>query len=120
MAKSYFVLNSDRDLEKIYQSVVLWFKGKQYEVEGVYQNSTYLIQARKTGTIRTLLGTNLAFKIKIYLSDEKFFQQREFIVETSRGKWIQNIAGAGFTSLFTGGFTLLTGIAGAGVYACCR
>ena len=35
-------------------------------------------------------------------------------METSRGKWIQNIAGAGFTSLFTGGFTLLTGIAGAG------
>ena len=65
MAKSYFVLNSDRDLEKIYQSVMLWFKGKQYEVEGFCQEGIYLIQARKTSTIRTLLGTNLAFKIKI-------------------------------------------------------
>jgi hypothetical protein len=35
-------------------------------------------------------------------------------VEASRGKWIQNIAGAGFAGLFTGGLTVLTGIAGAG------
>ena len=114
MAKSYFVLNSDRDLEKVYQSVMLWFKGKQYEVEGVCKQGIYLIQARKTGTIRTLLGTNLAFKIKIYLSSEQVFRQREFIVETTRGKWIQNIAGAGLTALFTGGITIFTGIAGAG------
>ena len=114
MAKSYFVLNSDRDLEKIYQSIMLWFKGKQYEVEGVCQEGVYLVQARKTSTIRTLLGTNLAFKIKIYLSREQVVNQREFIVETTRGKWIQNIAGAGFTGLFTGGFTIFTGIAGAG------
>ena len=114
MAKSYFVLNSDRDLKKVYQSIMLWFKGKQYEVEGTYKEGIYLIQARKTGTIRTLLGTNLAFKIKIYLPREQNYKQREFIIETTRGKWIQNIAGAGFTALFTGGVTVVTGVAGAG------
>ncbi len=114
MAKSYFVLNSDRDLTKVYQSVMLWFKGKQYEVEGVCKEGFYLIQARKTNTIRTLLGMNLAFKIKIYEPSTQIFKQREFIVETTRGKWIQNIAGAGLTYLFMGGITIFTGIAGAG------
>jgi hypothetical protein len=114
MAKSYFVFNSDRDLEKVYHSIMLWFKGKQYEVEGTYREGIYLVQARKTSTIRTLLGTNFAFKIKIYPSSEQVFHQREFIVETTRGKWVQNIAGAGFTGLFTGGATIITGIAGAG------
>ena len=114
MAKSYFVLNSDRDLAKVYQSVMLWFKGKQYEVEGIQKEGLYLIQARKTSTIRTLLGTNFAFKVQIYASDQQAFPQKEFIVETTRGKWIQNIAGAGLTALFTGGATIITGIAGAG------
>jgi hypothetical protein len=114
MAKSYFVLNSDRDLAKVYQSVMLWFKGKQYEVEGIQKENLYLVQARKTSTIRTLLGTNFAFKVQIYTSNKQSFSRKEFIVETTRGKWFQNIAGAGFTALFTGGATIITGIAGAG------
>ena len=114
MAKSYFVLNSDRDLKNVYESIMLWFKGKQYEVEGTQKQGIYLIQARKTSTIRTLLGTNFAFKIQIYRPQEQNYLQREFIVEINRGKWVQNIAGAGFTSLFTGGATILTTIAGAG------
>ena len=113
MAKSYFI-SSSQDLEKVYKATILWFKGKQYEVEGTKKQDVYLIQARKTGTIRTLLGTNLAFKIQIYFSQDSLINNKEFIVEVSRGKWIQNIAGAGFAGLFTGGLTVLTGIAGAG------
>lgn len=114
MAKNYFVYRNNQDLEKIYRTIIVWFKAKQYEVEGTEKQNIYLIQARKTGTIRTLLGTNLAFKIQIYISPDKLTNQPEFIIETSRGKWIQNIAGAGFAGMFTGGFTVLTGIANAG------
>ena len=114
MTKSYFVFNNDRDLEKVYQSVMLWFKGKQYEVEGVAKDGIYLVQARKTGTLRTFLGSNLAFKVRIYIPSEQVFQLQEFIVETTRGKWVQNIAGAGFAGIFTGGVTILTGVATAG------
>ncbi len=114
MAKNYFVYRTNQDLERIYRAIIVWFKAKQYEVEGIEKQNIYLIQARKTGTIRTLLGTNLAFKIQIYISQDKLTNQREFIIETSRGKWIQNIAGAGFAGIFTGGFTILTGIASAG------
>jgi len=114
MAKNYFILNSNQDLEKAYQAIILWFKGQLYEVEGVKQDTCYLIQARKTGTIRTLLGTNLAFKIKIYLSHDKLNSKKEFVIETGRGKWVQNIAGASFASIFTAGLTIWTGIAAAG------
>lgn len=114
MAKNYFIYNHNNDPEKMYRSVILWFKEKQYEVQGVEKDFHYLIQARKTGTIRTLLGTNLAFTVKIYTGQDSVSNQRELIVETSRGRWIQNIAGAAFSALFTGGLTVWTGIAGAG------
>lgn len=110
MAKNYFVLNYHRDLDKVYNDVILWFKGKQYQVEGVLKNGVYIVQARKSDAIRTILGTNIAFKVKIYVSADN---AGEFIIETSRGKWIQNIAGASFGAIFTGGLTYLTGIASA-------
>lgn len=114
MAKNYFISRNSKDLENVYTAIILWFKGRQYEVEGKENKGVYLIQARKTGFIRTLSGTNLAFRIKIYCSDEQLIKNQEFIVETTRGKWIQNIAGAGFASLFTAGLTVFTGLAGVG------
>ncbi len=115
MAKSYFVLNSNQDLQNVYQSVMWWFKGRQYEVEATTNHDgMYLIQARKTGKIRTLLGSNLAFQVKIYVPSEQVFSLREFVIETSRGKWVQNIMGAGFAGLFTAGATIWTGLATAG------
>ena len=59
------------------------------------------------------MGANLAFQLNIYWSNEPTVVQ-EFIVETRIGKWIANIAGAGFTSLFMGGIPLFTGLANAG------
>lgn len=114
MAQSYFISRSSQDLDKVYKATILWFKGKLYEVEGTEKQGIYLIQARKTGTIRTLLGSNLAFKIQIYFSKDNLVNNKEFIVEITRGKWIQNIAGAGFAGIFTGGITIMTGIASAG------
>ncbi len=112
MASYYFIANNV-DLNTVYQKLLLWFKTRQYEVDGVENQGEYLIQARKTGLIRTFTGTNMAFKVRIYWSKNSE-RQDEFVVETATGKWISNIAGAGFASMFTGGFTILTGLAGAG------
>ena len=110
MAINYFI-SQEKDLSNLYQQLILWFKEKQYLVDSVEYKNEYLIQAKKTGTFRTLTGTNQAFKVKIIWSENT---DNEFIVETSTGKWISNIAGAGFAAMFTGGFTVLTGLAGAG------
>lgn len=112
MSKHYFIAEN-RDLAKIQQQLVFWFKEREYEINHTETEGIYLIQAKKTGTLRTLTGTNLAFKIKLYWSDDPS-ATNEFIFESSTGKWISNLAGAGVTAMFTGGFTILTGLAGAG------
>ena len=112
MAINYFIANED-NLDSLYKKLILWFKEKQYVVDAVENNDEYLIQARKTGTFRTLTGTNQAFKIKISWSNNSE-NPNEFILETSTGQWVSNLAGAGVTAMFTGGFTVLTGLAGAG------
>jgi len=112
MSKHYFAADN-QELATVQQRLVLWFKEREYEVNHTEAEGMYLIQAKKTGTLRTLTGTNLAFKIKLYWSDDPS-AVNEFIFESSTGKWISNLAGAGVSAMFTGGFTILTGIAGAG------
>ncbi|HBL00026.1 MAG TPA: hypothetical protein DD001_23240 [Microcoleaceae bacterium UBA10368] len=113
MAKNYFVSNNEQDLSSIYRKLILWFKEKQYELDNTEADGNFFIQAKKTGKIRTLFGTNLAFQVKIYWSKDPTVP-REFTLETSTGQWLTNLAGAGVTAMFTGGFTVLTGLAGAG------
>ena len=112
MAINYFIANEE-SLDNLYKKLILWFKERQYVVDAVENDDEYLIQAKKTGTFRTLTGTNQAFKIKIGWSQNSD-NPNEFILETSTGKWVSNLAGAGMTAMFTGGFTVLTGLAGAG------
>lgn len=113
MAKNYFRAYDFDDLTRVNQEIINWFKAKQYEVSSKLLQQSYFIQAKKTGKIRTLFGANLAFQIKIYWSDDCGVI-REFIIETSIGKWVTNIAGAGFTSIFMGGIPFFTGLANAG------
>ena len=108
MVQHYFQ-TPNPDLAAIQKRLVFWFKEHEYEVDSAETDGVCLVQARKTGKLRTLTGTNIAFKIRVYLSEEP----DEFVFESSTGQWAQNIAGAGVTALFTGGLTLLTGAAGA-------
>jgi len=108
MAKYYFQTPKP-DLKTISKRLVLWFKQNQYDVEAVEDDNIQLIQAKKTGTFRTLTGTNIAFTVKLYASDTP----DEFVCETATGQWTANIAGAATTALFTGGLTLVTGALGA-------
>ena len=79
----------------------------------IRKERAFFIQTKKTGKIRTLFGTNLAFRVKIYWSKDPTVPH-EFTLETSTGQWLTNLTGAGVTAMFTGGFTVLTGLAGAG------
>ena len=113
MAKNYFVSNNEKDLSSIYRKLIIWFKEKQYELDNTEAEGNFFIQAKKTGKIRTLFGTNSAFQVKIYWSKDPTVPH-EFTLETSTGQWLTNLTGAGVTAMFTGGFTVLTGLAGAG------
>lgn len=113
MAKNYFVSNNEQDLSSIQRKLILWFKEKQYELDNTEAEGNFFIQAKKTGKIRTLFGTNSAFQVKIYWSKDPTVPH-EFTLETSTGQWLTNLTGAGVTAMFTGGFTVLTGLAGAG------
>ncbi len=113
MTKHYFVATDTDILSKVYRAVILWFKDKEYEVEGTQTGDVYLVQAKKTGFLRTLTGTNLAFKVNLYWSTTPTVAG-EFIIDTRVGKWARNITGAGLTAIFTSGFTIFTGFAGAG------
>jgi len=113
MTKHYFVATEQDTLSRVYREITLWFKNKEYEVESTQTGDVYLVQAKKTGFLRTLSGTNLAFRVNIYWSNAPT-TQGEFIIETRVGKWFRNITGAGLTAMFTSGFTIFTGFAGAG------
>ena len=110
MAINYFV-SEDKNLNNIYKKLILWFEERQYLVDAVENGDEYLIQAKKIDTFRTLTGTNQAFKTKIYWSDN-LENANKFVLETSTGQWISNLAVVGVTAMFTGGFTVLTGLAG--------
>jgi hypothetical protein len=112
MTKHYFVAEN-LDLATVQKRLIFWFKEREYEVEYTENEGIYLIQAKKAGKLRTVTGTNIALKIKLYWSDEPG-TPNEFIFESSTGKWVSNLTGAGVGALFTGGLTILTGIAGAG------
>ena len=113
MTKYYFVATEQDTIPRVYREITLWFKNKEYEVESTQTGEIYLVQAKKTGFLRTLSGTNLAFRVTIYWSNAPS-TEGEFIIETRVGKWFRNITGAGLTAIFTSGFTIFTGFAGAG------
>jgi len=99
----------NRDLPQLATSAKFWFQENGYDTQIADNGSQgpWLIQARKTSGMRTFLGTNQAFTIKIDGTPQ------EYNVEVTIGKWVDNLAGAGMSGLFTGGITWLTAGLGA-------
>ncbi len=94
------------DLAQLAQDAKLWFMNGDFETQIASEQGTWIIQARKTGVVRTITGTNQAFVVKIEGSPDSF------TVDVGTGKWVENLAGAGLASLAVGGITLLTGAIG--------
>lgn len=62
--KHYFQ-TPNPDLSTIHKRLVMWFKEHEFDVNSAESDGEYLIQARKSGALRTLTGMNQAFKIKV-------------------------------------------------------
>jgi len=95
------------DLKQLAADLKAWFVANGFEVQSADNQDVHLIQARKTSGLRTLLGTNQAFNVKIEGA------AGEYTVDIGTGKWVENLTGAGLTGLFTGGITWLTAAGGA-------
>ncbi len=95
------------DLQQLATELKAWFVGNGFEVQVADNGGVHLLQARKTSGLRTLLGTNQAFNVKIEGTGG------EYMVDIGTGKWMENMTGAGLTGLFTGGITWLTAAGGA-------
>src|SRR5260370_24011776 len=95
------------DLKQLAADLKAWFVANGFEVQSADNPDVHLIQARKTSGLRTLLGTNQAFNVKIEGT------AGEYTVDIGTGKWVENLTGAGLTGLFTGGITWLTAAGGA-------
>jgi Short C-terminal domain len=95
------------DLQQLATELKAWFIANGFEVQSADNQGIHLLQARKTSGLRTLLGTNQAFNVKIEGSSG------DYTVDIGTGKWMENLTGAGLTGLFTGGITWLTAAGGA-------
>ncbi len=95
------------DLQQLATDLKGWFIANGFEVQAADNQGVHLLQARKTSNIRTLLGTNQAFNVRIEGTSG------EYTVDIGTGKWVENLTGAGLTGLFTGGVTWLTAAGGA-------
>jgi len=95
------------DLTQLAAELKAWFVAGGFEVQAADSQGVHLVQARKTSGLRTLLGTNQAFNVKIETAGD------EYTVDIGTGKWMENLTGAGLTGLFTGGITWLTAAGGA-------
>jgi hypothetical protein len=95
------------DLQQLATELKAWFVANGFEVQVADNQGIHLLQARKTSGLRTLLGTNQAFNVKIEGTTG------EYTVDIGTGKWMENLTGAGLTGLFTGGITWLTAAGGA-------
>ena len=100
----------NRDLAQLATQAKCWFQENGYDTQFADSSpqGPWVLQARKTSGVRTFLGTNQAFTVKIDGSPQ------EYSVEVTVGKWVENLTGAGISGLFTGGLTWVTaGIAAA-------
>lgn len=78
-----------------------WFIEQEYETQSRSGEMDHVIQARKSGTFRTLVGASRAFTISIRGNSN------EFTVTFSIGEWATNLAAIGIGTILTGGLFLI-------------
>ncbi len=89
------------ELRKLKKITETWFRDQQYETQSKSGDRDFLIQARKGGTFRTIVGASRAFNITISGSPN------DFSVNFSIGDWSSNLAAIGIGTLLTGGLFLI-------------
>lgn len=89
------------NLRNLRRDIQNWFIQQEYETQSKSGERDFVIQARKAGTFRTMVGASRAFTITISGTPN------EFTVTFSIGEWATNLAAIGIGTLLTGGIFLI-------------
>jgi hypothetical protein len=89
------------DLIKLKNVIENYFKSKEFETQSKSGDIDHIVQARKTGVLRSIAGASRALTITI--SGES----NEFSVSIAEGKWANNLAAVGIGAILTMGISLI-------------
>lgn len=102
-AKEEWFKGHQVDLEALAKDVENWFANNGYvtQIKKAEDKSLWLIQARKPGKLRVVVGAKRAFSIVME------GEPNEFYVKVGISEWISNIASAGVAAIFSLGLTTI-------------
>ncbi len=82
------------DLEKLSKAIEDYFKEENFVTQSSQHPNGYLVQAKKGGIFRTILGMDRAFTIVISGTPS------DFRVQIGLGKWLQDLGVAAIEAFF--------------------
>jgi hypothetical protein len=107
MAKKAFT-GERQNLPQLAKDVEEWLRQQGFEVQSGAGQNSYLIQARKKSTWRSLLGNNQSIDVKIDGTPQSYS------IDVDAGQWVKNLADSGPAAIVAALATVYTlGIAAA-------
>jgi len=107
MAKKVFT-GERQNLVQLAQDVETWLRQQGFETQFGGGDDTFLVQARKQSTWRSLLGNNQSINVKIEGASENYS------IDLDAGQWVKNLADSGGAGIVAALATMYTlGIAAA-------
>ena len=102
-AKEEWFKGHQVDLDALTQDVDNWLKDNGYitQIKKAEDKNLWLLQARKPGKLRVIVGAKRAFSVVIE------GEPNEFCVKIGISEWISNIASVGVAAVLTGGLTTI-------------
>lgn len=107
MTKKVFT-GEKQNLPRLARDVEDWLQQQGFEVQSAGGDGTFLVQARKKSTLRSLLGNNQTIDVKIEGTPENYS------IDVDAGQWMKNLADSGGAGIVAALATMYTlGIAAA-------
>lgn len=92
--------NKDVNLPNLVSKIESWLKGLKHQVQVIEGDNKWLIQSKKNNVVRSLLGAARSFSVIVEGTSNAF------TIQTTTGKWVNNITMAAIAGFFSGGSLL--------------
>ncbi len=88
------------DTREVARRVKIWFDEKGFETKAFGQDDSYLVKARKSSTLRSVIGADRAIEVGVRAADG------ETLVYVCQGSWKTNVISNAAWLFVTGGINL--------------